>query len=134
MRTELPHSILIVDNDASVVEALTARLGGMGYRCASACSGAQAIARFQADVVDLVISDLNMPQGDGESLAQNLRRISDVPLVIISGFKDADRRTLVGMPDVWFLSKPFESAELVGLVEKVLEGRAPARDCAPQRC
>jgi DNA-binding response OmpR family regulator len=78
---------------------------------------------FGAQRADLVISDLNMPNGDGETLAENLRRIADVPLIIISGFKAAERRALMGMPDVWFLSKPFESVDLVALVEEALSGR-----------
>lgn len=116
MSTDSSHSILIVDNDPNVVGALKARLGGLGYRCLGACCGAQALALFERDPADLVISDLNMPQGDGASLASALRRVSSVPIILISGFKDAYRKTLRGVPDVSFLHKPFETTELVSLV------------------
>ncbi|UYV13104.1 MAG: response regulator [Phycisphaera sp.] len=126
MAITVPKSILLVDNDRGVLAALTARLGGMGYRCESACSGAQALSLFKLHGADLIISDLNMPQGDGETLAENIRRVSDVPMIIISGFKDAPRKKLVGIPGVRFLEKPFEGsvlAELVGatLAEPVAE-------------
>lgn len=92
----------------------------MGYRCESACSGAQALSLFKLHGADLVISDLNMPQGDGEALAENLRRLSDVPVIIMSGFKDAPRQKLVGVPGIRFVEKPFESSTLVELVEATL--------------
>lgn len=120
MAINVPKSILLVDNDRTVLSALTARLGGLGYRCESACSGAQALSLFRLHGADLVISDLNMPQGDGETLAENIRRVSDVPMIIISGYKDAPRKKLVGIAGVQFLEKPFEGAVLAELVEAAL--------------
>lgn len=124
MSINVPKSILIVDNDHGVLEAVSARLGGMGYRCEVANSGAQALGLFKLHGADLVISDLNMPQGDGEVLAENLRRLSDVPLIIISGFKDALQKKLVGIEGVQFLQKPFEGSILAEMVEAALAGTA----------
>lgn len=113
------QSILVVDNDPSVLQALVARLASVGYCCESACSGGQALSLFQAHGADLVISDLNMPGGDGGSLADNLRRISDVPIIIISGFADASQTKLGDIKNVQFLKKPFETSQLLDLINEV---------------
>lgn len=109
-------TILIVDNDPAVVAALTARLGALGYACNIAGCGSHALAQFHDDPPDLVISDLNMPQGDGAALAESIRRVSSIPIILISGVKDAYRKQLRGVTDISFLRKPFETQELVQLV------------------
>lgn len=133
MPSTTTKTILIVDNDPGAVTALTARLGSLGYRCTSAGCGSHALAQFEADPPDLVISDLNMPQGDGITLAESIRRSSRVPIILISGFKDEYRRQLRHIPDISFLHKPFDSAVLVELVEIALAddaGTSPLGDQA----
>lgn len=114
------HHILVVDNDPLVVAMLTARLEGMGHVCHAAASGNEGLARFAERPFDLVISDLNMPNGDGLVLATGIRRRSSVPLILVSGFKDAYRRWLRDIPDVTFIHKPFESRELASIVQDAL--------------
>lgn len=120
MNSDTNKSILIVDNDPSVVAALSARLGGMGYSCITACCGDQARSTFSFCGADLVITDLNMPQGDGADLARAIRRASGVPIIVISGFKDAYRKRLSEIADVSFLHKPFETETLLQLVSASL--------------
>lgn len=113
-------SILVVDNDPNVLAVLTARLGGMGYHCTTAQGGEEALSRFASMGADLVISDLNMPNGNGVEFARSLRERSDVPLILVSGFKDAYRKHLRGVANVSFLHKPFSSEELASLVQGML--------------
>lgn len=125
------HHILVVDNDPLVVAVLTARLEGMGHVCHAAASGNEGLTRFAERPFDLVISDLNMPNGDGLVLASGIRRRSSVPLILVSGFKDAYRRWLRDIADVTFIHKPFDSRELTALVQDALlradAGQAHAR-------
>lgn len=120
MSNHRTSQILIVDNDPAVLRVLESRLAGMGYGCVTATSGAQALASFRPGETGLVISDLNMPQGDGASLAAAIRRNSDVPILLISGFKDAYRREMRNIPDVMFLHKPFETRDLVDIVRATI--------------
>ncbi|MEZ6235735.1 MAG: response regulator [Phycisphaerales bacterium] len=113
-------TILIIDNDDGLVAALRVRLESMGYRCRGASTGAQGIAAFLEHDVDLVISDLNMPGGDGVGLARNVRARSDVPIIIITGFRDEFRRELRAIPRVTTLQKPFAFEALRDLVEAEL--------------
>jgi DNA-binding NtrC family response regulator len=121
-----PHpTILIIDNDEGMVAALAARLGACGYRCVTAGSGAQGIAAFHAHEVDLVITDLNMPAGDGVALARSVRRLSQVPIIIVTGYRDNFRRELRSIRNVTLVEKPFESNQFIDLVDTalVLKGR-----------
>lgn len=120
MNAKRKHHILVVDNDPLVVAMLTARLEGMGHVCHAAASGNDGLALFDERSFDLVISDLNMPNGDGLVLASGIRRRSRVPLILVSGFKDAYRRWLRDIADVTFVHKPFDSRELTGLVQDAL--------------
>jgi DNA-binding response OmpR family regulator len=109
--------ILVVDNDDHLRSALCARLAMHGYRCLSASTGAQAMALFREHEVRMVITDLSMPLGDGVALANEIRRTSDVPIVIITGYREAYRRTLRSVMNVTTLEKPFDPAVLLALVE-----------------
>lgn len=117
--------ILVIDNDEGMVAALTARLEHAGYECATAGCGRQGLATFREGGVDLVISDLNMPAGDGVTLVRAIRETSDVPVVIVTGFQDEFRRQLRVIPNVTIVRKPFAADELLELVEAdlVMTGR-----------
>ncbi|MFG0242479.1 MAG: response regulator [Phycisphaerales bacterium JB041] len=117
MNAPTRKTILIVDNDPDVLSVVTARLRPMGFDCYTASSGAQALAVFNEMEPDLIISDLNMPQGDGTVLAKNIRRHSDAPIILISGFRGEFRKQLRAIPNVAFLHKPFETTALLDLVE-----------------
>ena len=115
--SESAPRILIIDNDEGLVAAITARLESMGYQCVTAGTGAQGIAAFREQDIDLVITDLNMPAGDGIVLAMTLRETSDVPIIIVTGFHDEYRRELRSIPNVTLMEKPFDSDQLIDLVE-----------------
>jgi len=117
---DTPRSILLIDNDPDFVETLRARLEAEGYRCVTACSGAQGLARFEDDPPDLVISDLNMPAGDGIDLVKQIRKRSKAPVIIVTGFRDEYRRDLRKIRNVTILRKPFQKDALLSLVEAEL--------------
>lgn len=118
--SESAPRILIIDNDEGVVAAITARLESMGYQCVTAGTGAQGIAVFRDQDIKLVITDLNMPAGDGVVLTRTLRETSDVPIIIVTGFHDEYRGELSFIPSVTLLEKPFDSNDLIDIVETEL--------------
>lgn len=109
-------TILILDDDIQMTKALSVRLGALGFRCVTACTGSQGVAIFGKGGIDLVISDLNMPSGDGVAFAQAIRRTSDVPIIFVTGFRDEFKRRLRDVPNVTTLRKPFDAQHLVELV------------------
>lgn len=118
--TQPASTILIIDNDEGLLAAIATRLGSMGYHCITAVSGAQGLACFKSQPVDLIISDLNMPAGDGVTLAQSIRETSEVPIIIITGFRDEYRRSLRSISNITLMEKPFDSDQLLDLVEAEL--------------
>ncbi|MFK7959634.1 MAG: response regulator [Phycisphaerales bacterium] len=110
-------TILIVDNDEGMTAALSFRLGSHGYHCITAASGAQGIAACREQDVDLIITDLNMPAGDGVALAQTVRTFSQIPIVIVSGFHGDFRDRLNRIENVTVLPKPFDTSRLIDLIE-----------------
>ncbi len=120
--------ILIIDNDEGLVRALETRLVSLGYRCRTAYSGTQGLTEFAAGGVNLVITDLNMPALDGVTLVQEVRRHSQVPVIVVTGFPHEYAATLGHLNNVTVLSKPFHSSELIDLVttELAMQGRSQA--------
>jgi two-component system, cell cycle sensor histidine kinase and response regulator CckA len=117
--TEQP-TILVIDDDEDYTQALSKRLDSSGFRCISALSGEQGLAAFQTAKIDLVLSDLNMPSGDGVELAESIRKASNVPIIFVTGFRDEFKRRLRHIPNVTTLQKPFESQYLIDLVSVAL--------------
>jgi sigma-B regulation protein RsbU (phosphoserine phosphatase) len=80
--------VLVVDDDAFIREVLASILEGGGYDVGTAENGKQALAAFSADGagVDLIISDMNMPEMNGTELIKKIRDAgSDVPIIILTG-------------------------------------------------
>lgn len=132
MNEQRQRTILIADDDSAVTTALSVRLAAEGHRCITARTGAEALACFDAESPDLVICDLHMPDGDGATLAECIRRTSSVPIILISGVRDEFRRRLRRIPDVSFLRKPFLTSDVLELVDAALVF-APTSDSRPGR-
>lgn len=127
-----PTSILIVDDDLMVREFAARILTSAGY-LVSVASGVADAARVVASLhaaPSLVISDVVLPDGAGLELAQTLVKTHpQIPVLFISGYS-AEAVTERGMLShhAQFLAKPFTSVELLGAVESMLRGIAPARN------
>ncbi len=118
------RTILLIDNDPDFTRALATRLICVGFRCVSAASGAQGLAEFENAHVDLIVSDLNMPGGDGVALAETIRRTSNVPIIFVTGFRDDFKFRLQLMENVTLIQKPFDSQKLIDLIAATLGNRS----------
>ncbi|NJO41025.1 MAG: response regulator transcription factor [Cyanobacteria bacterium CRU_2_1] len=117
--------ILIVDDDITLKTALIRYLQNRGYLVQEASSGAEALALFEQNPPDLVVSDVMMPEMDGLEFCRRLRATRSgqlVPFIFLSGRKDVDDRIQghqMGADD--YLIKPFEPKELIAKIEAQLE-------------
>lgn len=116
------ETILVVDDQAAPREFISTILKRVGFRVLIADGSEQAvqIARETRDL-DLLITDVEMPGGNGDELAEWIR-ISrpDVPVLFMSG-NPLNRHRLNGMP---FVDKPFQPIQLLDTVRSLLVGRA----------
>jgi CheY-like chemotaxis protein len=105
--------ILVVDNDDSLRRYLAHVIEDSGHTCVTAATGAQALAEWQERSFDLVVTDLNMPNGDGISLAKVLQRSEAVPIVFITGFAGDHKKGIAEVKGAAVIEKPFDSDELL---------------------
>ncbi len=119
---EAPHpTVLVVDDAKSLREFVRRNLDVRGYRVVTAVNGADALEKFQAHKIDLVILDLIMPQMDGLEVIQRLRLHSNVPIIVLSALGEENTKIQAlnrGADD--YLTKPFGVGELLARVQAVL--------------
>jgi DNA-binding response OmpR family regulator len=118
-----PPRILIVEDDTQLADVISNMLSSIWFNCFIRRSGAQGIQAFMHDPVDLIITDLRMEAGDGVALIETIRRTSQVPVIIITGYAKEYADRVRFLDNVALLTKPFEWKVLVELVEKALDIR-----------
>ena len=123
MDTIYDAKLLIVDDNAELLALLCEQLRGAGYghiRTAQSCAAARAC--FAAEQPELMILDINLPDGDGFSLFRALRAKADVPALFLSA-RDADADHLfgLGLGADDYLTKPFLMQELLLRVQHILQ-------------
>lgn len=97
MQTIYDAKILIVDDNQDLLNLVTTALRSTGYNQLTACTGcAAAQAAFAANRPDLMILDINLPDGDGFTLFRTLHSMADIPALFLSA-RDADADRLFGL-------------------------------------
>lgn len=116
-----PRLVLVVDDDAKTVKLVRAYLEREGFRVATAGDGRSALRLVDAEMPDLIILDLMLPELDGMSVARHVREVSDVPILMLSARGSvADRIQGISEGADDFLPKPFSPAELVVRAKAIL--------------
>jgi DNA-binding response OmpR family regulator len=126
----MPATVLVVEDELKLRELLRAYLERDGLEVFSTGSGAEALALAANGHPDLVILDLGLPDIRGEEVARELRRDSDIPILILTakaGEDDRVRGLELGADD--YLTKPFSPRELVLRAQAIL--RRGRRSDAP---
>jgi two-component system cell cycle sensor histidine kinase/response regulator CckA len=120
MATRRERTVLLVDDDEGVLAILEHTMAQQGWRILAAENGEQALqsCRDQIDAVDLVITDLQMPEMNGNELAKRLRELKPaLPIIFVSGDSGSDLADAVkALPNHRYLKKPFRTSELAELV------------------
>jgi two-component system, OmpR family, response regulator RegX3 len=121
-------TVLVVEDEASFVEALTIGLKREGFRVQVARDGAEALDVFDAVKPDLVLLDVMLPKMSGIDVCRELRRRSSVPIIMVTakgGEIDTVVALEVGADD--YVTKPYRLRELVARMRAVLRRRAGDR-------
>jgi two-component system response regulator RegX3 len=120
--------VLIVDDEEPLRASLSYALTREGYSVATAVDGTAALERAAATPPDVVILDLMLPGIDGMEVCRRLRQTSDVPVVMLTA-KDhsADKVSGLAAGADDYVTKPFDTPELVARVSAVLRRRASAQ-------
>ncbi|MBZ9646700.1 response regulator transcription factor [Sphingobium sp. 3R8] len=117
-----PATVLVVDDDADIRDLIVGQLRQENYRLLAAASLGDLRQTLRDEAVDLIVLDLNLPDGDGLSLCRELRAEgSDVQIIMVTARGSAIDRVLgleLGADD--YLTKPFEPRELLVRIRNLL--------------
>ncbi|RJP35136.1 MAG: DNA-binding response regulator [Actinobacteria bacterium] len=115
------EKILIVDDEKDIVDIVKAYLVKEGYPTVEAYDGETALELWRETKPDLIVLDILMPHLDGLSFCREVRKDSDVPIIILSAKSEEDDRITgleIGADD--YVVKPFSPRELVARIRSVL--------------
>jgi DNA-binding response OmpR family regulator len=115
------RTILLVEDDPTLLEAIRYNLGKEGYLVVTAADGMQALEQARQANPDLVILDIMLPRLDGLEVCRTLRRDSSVPILMLTA-KSGETDTVLGleMGADDYLAKPFRLRELLARVKAQL--------------
>jgi DNA-binding response OmpR family regulator len=117
--------ILVVDDDAELIELLNFNLKQAGYTVSTACNGVDAIKRARSQSPDLIVLDVMMPELDGFAVCEILRRdqaTASIPIMMLTALSsELGRMAGLGSGANDFLSKPFSPKLLIGRIEELLK-------------
>jgi DNA-binding response OmpR family regulator len=118
--------VLVVDDDAKIVKVLVTYLTNEGYMTETAMDGRSAVEKARQWRPDVVLLDVMLPELDGWSVCKEIRRDSDVPIIMLTA-RDAETDRIIGLEigadD--YVTKPFSPRELIARIRAILRRVKP---------
>lgn len=120
----MAKKIMTVDDSASVRQMVAFTLKGAGYDVVEAVDGKDALGKLKGSPVDMVITDLNMPNMDGITLIKSIRAeaaLKFLPIVMLTTeSQDSKKKEGKSAGATGWIVKPFKPDQLLSVVKKVL--------------
>jgi len=128
MLPALRPAVLLVDDDPTLLSVLERRMAREGYDVQTAPSGEHALKMLERAWPQILIVDLMMPGMDGFELCDRVKRIADLPIIVLSAV-DASEAKVRALEEYAedYITKPFNPDELVARVQRVLRRAAAGR-------
>jgi OmpR family response regulator RpaB len=116
------EKILVVDDETSIRRILETRLSIIGYRVITASDGEEALVLAKKEIPNLIVLDVMIPKLDGYGVCQQIRKESDIPIIMLTALSDvADRITGIELGADDYVIKPFSPKELEARIKAVLK-------------
>ena len=125
--------VLLIDEDPGIIEVLKLYFEKEGYSTSVCMQGDKAIAAFNVSRPDIIILDLMLPGMDGYDICKEIRKTSDVPIIMLTARTDTLDKVVgleLGADD--YVQKPFEPKELLARVKAVLR-RTGRSEASPEK-
>ena len=123
------YKILIVDDEAKIREVLAEYTEFEGFASEQASDGMEAVAKCKQEDFDLILMDVMMPKLDGFSAVKEIRKIKDVPVIMLSARGEEYDKLFgfeIGADD--YVVKPFSPKEVMARINAVLKRNATRND------
>lgn len=115
----LPYTVLVAEDDPLVLDVITTALDMAGYAVLAARNGYEAMRILEERSVDLLVSDIRMPELNGLELAEAARRLRPgLRVILVTGFAETAAKPSPGR----LLQKPFHASDLVRTIRAELTG------------
>ncbi|MCF1473595.1 MULTISPECIES: response regulator transcription factor [Rhizobium/Agrobacterium group] len=122
-------NVLLIDDDTELTTILSEYLTGEGFTVFAVVNGKQGLAEIAAHRIDMVVLDIMMPQMNGIDVLQRIRRVSDVPVLMLTARgDDVDRISGLNLGADDYVAKPCSSGELVARLRAILRRVGPDKD------
>ena len=128
---ERATAVLLIEDDTDVRRFVHERLTAQGFIVSEATSGERGLDLFDTQRFDVVLLDVHLPGIDGFSVLRSIRRISQVPVLLLTAASDEADRVLgleIGADD--YIIKPFLPRELIARIRAVLRRTSPVESVA----
>lgn len=116
-----PRRALVVDDEKTIVDVLSNYLKDEGFTVDGAYDGAEGLKKALAEHYDIILLDLNLPTISGVEIFKQIRRASDVPIIMVTSRDDSVDRVVgleLGADD--YVAKPFNPREVVARVKNIV--------------
>jgi two-component system KDP operon response regulator KdpE len=124
----LSNRILVVEDDEALMTVLNAALDYGGYEAVGASTGADAMSLFKQEAFGGVLLDIGLPDVQGGTLLREMRRLSDLPIIVVSGHdSERDKVTMLDLGADDFVAKPFLPGELLARLRAAKRRAVPVQ-------
>ncbi len=127
------NKVLIADDDAHIAELIKVYFEKDGFTTVTANNGKKAVELFKSEAPAIVILDVMMPEMDGWQVCREIRRVSNIPIIMLTAKGETFDKVLgfeLGADD--YMVKPFEPKELIARVKAVLR-RSDAKETSAEK-
>jgi len=115
--SHLQKKILIADDDVELTDTIAMRLEALGYSVTSVNEGLRVLNRAQEELPNLIILDLQMPSGQGQTILQKIRdnqKTAHIPVIVLSGLDDPQTiQEVLSHGAQHYIVKPYEVEDLI---------------------
>ena len=126
-RDNMNEKVFIVEDERRIARFLQMELEHEGFLTATESNGPRAYERILQENFNLVLLDIMLPEMDGMEICQSVRKLSDVPIIMLTAKDDVDDKVQgldIGAND--YLTKPFAIEELLARIRATLRDRQPS--------